>query len=88
MPGHPTRKVNLSGFRWLWKPALATVASGTTVAVWLDEILLYAEEILGLIFLPILAGLIYLFDNYLFNCTRPKPADIDRHPEKDQHANR
>lgn len=86
MPSRPSRVSRMKIVRWLWKPAVATAAGSTAVAVWLDEIVLYAEEILGLILLPIMGGLIYLFDNYLFGCTRPRPADLKPRPERREHG--
>lgn len=59
-------------FRRLWKPAAAVGAGGTAVAVWLEEILMFAWEILALVFLPIMAGAIYLLDILMFKSTTPK----------------
>lgn len=65
---HPRRKSHLRRF---WKPAAATGAGGAALAVWLEELLLYAEEVLALIFLPILAGVIYLFNHFIFKSHMP-----------------
>ena len=64
-------------FRRLWKPALVTGAGGTAVAIWFDEIMLFSEEILGLIFLPVMAGVIYLFDIFLFKSRMPRREDLE-----------
>lgn len=72
-------------FRRFWKPAAATGAGGTAVAFWFEEIMLYAAEILALIFLPILAGVIYLLNIFIFNSRIPSRADlqtIKNHGEK------
>lgn len=63
-------------FRRLWKPVTVTGASGTAVVVWFEEILLFGQEILGLIFLPIIAGVIYLLDIFIFRSRVPKREDL------------
>ena len=68
--GHPT-------WRGWWKPTAVGGAGGIAIAVWLDEILLFAEEILGLILLPIMAGVIYLLDILMFRARLPKEEDIE-----------
>ena len=60
----------------LWKPAALTGAGGTAVVVWLEEIMLFAQEILALIFLPILAGVIYLLDIFMFKSRTPRREDL------------
>lgn len=59
-------------FRKLWKPAALTGAAGTAAVFWLEEFFLYIEEILALIFLPLLAGVIYLFNVYVFKSHLPE----------------
>ena len=67
-----------TGFwRRIWKPAALTGAGGTAAVVWIEEIMLYAQEILALIFLPILAGVIYLLDIFMFKSRLPKREDLD-----------
>jgi hypothetical protein len=61
-----------SKFTRLWKPVAVTGAGGAALALWLEEILLFGAEILALIFLPIMAGLIYLLDILMFKSTTPK----------------
>ena len=63
-------------FRRLWKPAAATGAGGTAVAVWFEEILLFGQEILALLFLPLLAGAVYLLDVFIFRSRMPKREDL------------
>ena len=62
-------------FRRLLKPAVVTGAGGTAIAVWFEEITLYVEGILALIFLPIMAGVIYLLNIYIFNSRMPRRED-------------
>jgi hypothetical protein len=63
--------------RRFWKPAAVTGAGGTAVVIWFEEILLYAEVILALIFVPILAGMIYLFDILVFKSRIPSRDDLN-----------
>lgn len=63
-------------FRRLWKPAVITSASGSALALWLDELLIIGQEILALLFLPILAGAIYLLDILIFKSHMPKKEDL------------
>jgi|MudIll2142460700_1097286.scaffolds.fasta_scaffold1629099_1 hypothetical protein len=64
-------------FRRFWKPAAATAAGGTAGAIWFEEIMLYTEEILALIFLPLLAGVIYLFNTLVFKSRQPRHDDLN-----------
>lgn len=66
-------KTNL--LRRLWKPAVVTGASGATLSLWIEEIILFGQEILALIFLPIMAGLVYLLDILIFKSRMPKKED-------------
>lgn len=68
----------------IWKPAVATGASGTAVAVWFEEILLYAEAILALIFIPLMAGLIFLVNLIMFKSRLP--TRNNHHNSKDKGA--
>jgi hypothetical protein len=62
--------------RW-WKPAAVTGVSGTTIAIWFEELLAFGTEILALIFLPILAGVIYLLDILIFKSRMPRREDLE-----------
>jgi hypothetical protein len=64
-------------FRRLWKPAAFAGAGGTVIAIWLDEIVMFGAEILALIFLPILAGVIYLLDILIFKSRMPQREDLE-----------
>jgi hypothetical protein len=68
---------HVSFLRRYWKPAAITGAGGTAVVVWFDELLIFGEEILALIFLPLLAGVIYLFDNFVFKSRLPRREDMN-----------
>lgn len=72
----PKSKSRFLGIRRIWKPAAVTGAGGTAVAVWFEEIVLYVQEILALTFLPIMAGLIYLLNNFIFKSQIPKREDL------------
>ena len=69
-------------FRRLWKPAAVTGAGGTAVVFWFEEIILYAEEILALILIPIMAGVIYLLNIYIFKSRMPKREDLTNPNER------
>ena len=68
--------------RRLWKPVAVTGAGGTAVAVWFEEIAMFAQEILALIFLPIMAGAIYLLDHFIFKSRVPKHEDLESTQDK------
>ncbi|HSL43187.1 MAG TPA: hypothetical protein VK897_07135 [Anaerolineales bacterium] len=65
-----------SVFRRFWKPTAVTGAGGTAVAVWFEEILVFGQEILALMFLPLIAGVIYLLDIFIFRSRMPKREDL------------
>ena len=69
-----TRRVPV--VRRFWKPIAATGAGGTAIALWFEEILMYGEEILALVFLPLMAGVLYLLDNFIFRSRMPKREDL------------
>jgi hypothetical protein len=79
----PMQTHRVSFMRRYWKPAAITGAGGTAVAVWFDEILLFSEEILALLFLPLLAGGLYLFDTFVFKSRLPRREDINNLNNKD-----
>ncbi|HNO31637.1 MAG TPA: hypothetical protein PKI78_07600 [Anaerolineales bacterium] len=76
MSDSPKSGSRFPGIRRIWRPVAVTGAGGTVVAVWFEEIMLYAQEILALIFLPIMAGLIFLLDIFIFRSRTPKREDI------------
>ena len=64
--------------RRFWRPIAITGAGGIAVAAWFDELLMYAEEMLGLVLLPILAGVIYLLDIFFFKSRMPNRDDLEK----------
>ena len=70
------RRLSRKKYAGFWKPAAVTGAGGTAIAIWFEEIMLFAEEILALILLPILAGVIYLLDILIFKSRMPKREDL------------
>jgi hypothetical protein len=69
-------------FRRLWKPAAATGASGAAVVIWFEELVAFGAEILALIFLPLIAGAIYLLDNFIFKSRMPSREDMNNLNDK------
>ena len=63
-------------FRRFWKPIAATGAGGTAIVIWFEEMLLFVQDILALIFLPILAGIIYLLNIFAFRSRMPRREDL------------
>lgn len=66
--------------RWRrWASLAAAVsAGGTTLAIWFEEVVAFATEFIGVIFLPILVGVIYLFNVYVFKSAMPKADDMKK----------
>ena len=58
--------------RRFWKPAAAITAGGTALVTWFEEIIATAAEFIGVIFIFIMAGVIYLFNVYVFKSAAPK----------------
>lgn len=71
-----SQSLRSSIFRRFWKPAAITGAGGTAGAIWYEEMLLYAEEVLALVFLPILAGVIFLYNTIVFKSRLPRRDDL------------
>ncbi len=86
MPNSDKSGVNRRLWRRWWKPVAATGVGGAAVAVWIDEILVFAEEIIGLLLLPIMAGAIYLLDILMFRSRMPRPDDDDLENPRDKGA--
>lgn len=77
-----SHSLHYPGFRQIWKPAAITGAGGTAVAIWFEEILMFSQEILALIFLPIMAGVIYLLDISIFKSRLPCREDMEQTTHK------
>lgn len=58
-----------------WKPAAAITAGGAALVAWFGEIIATAVEFIGVIFMLIVAGVIYLFNVYVFKSAAPKADD-------------
>ena len=82
MSNHLPNSPRFSIFRRFWKPAVVTGAGGATLAIWHDEIVMFGEEILAVIFLPILAGVIYLLNILIFNSRMPRREDLENDTER------
>jgi len=78
MSTHSTHSPRFPIFRRFWKPAVATGVGGTAIVVWFEEIAMFGEEILALIFLPIMAGVIYLFNILIFKSHMPRREDFEK----------
>ena len=61
--------------RWI-PPAAAVGAGGTTLVIWFEEVVVFITEFIGVIFLPILAGIVYLFNHFVFKSAMPRREDI------------
>lgn len=58
-----------------WKPALATGAGGTSILIWLEEILIIWLDILAVAALLLVAGPILLFNHFMFKANIPQKED-------------
>ena len=85
MSKHSTHSPRFPILRRLWKPVAVTGAGGTAIAYWFEEIVIFGEEILALIFLPILASVIYLLDILIFKSRMPHREDMATSNNRDYH---
>jgi hypothetical protein len=67
--------------RWI-PPAVAVGTGGTSLVIWFEEVAAFVTEFIGVIILPVLAGVIYLFNHYLFKSALPKANDIKKDGSK------
>jgi hypothetical protein len=63
--------------RWI-PPAAVASAGGTSLVIWFEEVAAIITELIGVILLPILAGVIYLFNHLIFKSATPKANDIKK----------
>jgi hypothetical protein len=63
--------------RWI-PPAAGICAGGTALVIWFEEVAAFVTEFIGVIILPVLAGVIYLFNIYLFKSAKPKADDLKK----------
>jgi len=66
--------------RWrrFWKLITATTAGGTAFVIWFEEIVAVATEFIGVIFIFIMTGVIYLFNVYVFKSALGKADDLKK----------
>jgi hypothetical protein len=76
MSNQPNPISGLPRLRKLWKPVIATGVGGTTLAIWFEEIIAIMAEFIGVIAIALMAGLIYLFNIYIFKSAMPRREDI------------
>ena len=64
--------------RWRrWIPATtAAGAGGTALVIWFEELIAFATEFIGVIFLPILAGILFLFNQFVFKAAMHQREDM------------
>jgi len=72
MTNNPRPPSRIPLLRKVWKPAAVTGAGASTAAIFFEELILFGEEILGLILLPIMAGIVYLYNVFVFKSSKLK----------------
>ena len=85
MSSHSTHSPRFPFIRRLWKPVAVTGAGGTAIAYWFEDIVMFGDEILALIILPILAGVIYLLDILIFKSRVPRREDMTPGSNREHH---
>jgi hypothetical protein len=78
MSNHPHPVPRFPRLRKLWKPAVASGAGGTTLAIWFEEIMAFAADFIGVIVISLMAGLIYLYKTYVFKSAIPGSDDLKK----------
>ncbi len=62
-----------------WLPLTAALsAGGGLLVIWFEEVAAFVTEFIGVIFLPILASIIYFFNVYVFKSAMPKADDTKK----------
>jgi hypothetical protein len=65
--------------RWpRWASPVAALGAGGTLLIWYEEVTAFVTEFIGVIFLPILASIIYFFNVYVFKSAMPKADDTKK----------
>jgi hypothetical protein len=62
--------------RWI-PPATVAGAGGTALVIWFEEVIIFVTEFIGVILVPIMAGLIFLFNHLVFRSAMPRRNDPD-----------
>jgi hypothetical protein len=76
---HNHSSVSHSRHWWRWIPlATATGFCGTALVIWFEEMIAFATEFIGVIFLHILTAIIYLFNVYVFKSAELKTDDLKK----------
>jgi len=63
--------------RWA-PPAAAAGAGGATLLIWFEEVVTLVTEFIGVLFLPVLASIIYFFNVFVFKSAAPKADDLKK----------
>ena len=74
-------------WRWVFWPIVAIGSAGTATVLWLQEEASAFAECAPLAALPGLAALLYWFNHYIFEATKPRreePPDKTTPPDKTQ----
>jgi hypothetical protein len=67
-----------AALRRYWKPALATGAGGTSILIWLEEILAIWLDILSVLAIMLVAAPILFFNHLMFKSATPRKEDINQ----------
>lgn len=77
MKNQPAYSPRFPRIQRFWKPVVGTTAGGTAIAVWFEEILIFGEEILALIFFAIAGGWMVLHNLFIFKSKMPRREDFE-----------
>ncbi len=77
MSNSPNPNARASVFQRFWKWLAVAGAGGGALTVWLEEVWLFVQDLLAIIFLPILAGAVYLLDILFFKSRAPRREDLN-----------
>ena len=86
MSNHPHPVSRFSRLRKLWKPALAGGAGGASLIIWFEEIIALAVEFISVIVLTLMAGLIHLYNIFVFKSAMPGSDDLKKSKHKDSNV--
>jgi hypothetical protein len=78
MNNNPSHAVHPDRWQRWTPPAIAAGTLGTILVFWFEEAVALAAEFIAVLALPFLAGVIYLFNLYLFKSATPKADDIKK----------
>ncbi len=72
MPGYQKPLSRNLKKRGLWKPLVATGTGGIGLVIWFEEFVVFIADFIGLLFLPILTVILYIFNVFLFKSHKIK----------------